>query len=129
MGSPNLAEKLATDTLATRLAVRHHAPARTEDRDAHARAHSVDTVVANVDSATGRGHPSQSVDRGLTVSPVTKEHREGLGVFAFADPDVVEVAIGLHHARDVLLEPGVRHLDAIVSCEGPVADAGQHVGD
>src|SRR5579883_7583 len=47
--SPDLAEQLAADALAPRLAVGHHAAARAEDRDAHARAHPADAVVPHVD--------------------------------------------------------------------------------
>ena len=51
------------------------------------------------------------------------------GLFALADADVVDEALRLEDAGDVLLEARVRHLGAVVARQGRVADAGEHVRD
>src|SRR5580704_12754825 len=104
MTSPNLAQELAADSLTARFAVCHHAPAGAEDRDPHARANALDAVVTDVDAAARGRHAADPVDGRLPVAPVAQDDRERLLLFALADADVVEVALGLEHARDVLLQ-------------------------
>src|SRR5580704_5372066 len=55
MGSPDLAKKLAADALLASFAIRHDAAARAEDRDAHAGAHALDSIVPHVDAPPRRG--------------------------------------------------------------------------
>src|SRR5579871_572873 len=130
MTSPDLAEQLAPDALAARLAVGHHAAARAEDRDPHAGAHALDAVVPDVHAAPRRRDATHAVDRRLAVAPVAEHERQRLGLdAALARAHVVDVALGLEDPCDVLLEARVRHLDAVVPRHRGVADAGEHVRD
>ena len=89
----------------------------------------VDAVVADVDAATRGRHAADAVDRRLAVAPVAEDDGQRLRLFALADADVVEVALGLEDRGDVLLELRVRHLGAVVAGHERVADAGEHVRD
>src|ERR1700722_3615951 len=129
MVSPNLAQEVAADPLAAGLLVGHDAPAGAEDRDAHSGADPVDAVMTHVHAAAWGRHATDAIDGRLAVAPVAQHHRQGLGLLTLADANVVEVSLGLEHARDVLLETRVRHLGALVPRHGGVADTGEHVRD
>src|SRR6476620_9581488 len=115
MSSPNLAKKLAANLLATRVLVRHDAVARAQDRNPEARANARNAVVADVNAAAGRGDAADAVDGGGLLAAVAEDDGQRARTFAFADANVVHEAFELEHAPHLLLELGVRHLDAVVA--------------
>src|SRR5690606_12700132 len=129
--SPDVAEDLTTDALATCLAVGHETPARGEHGDAEPTEDALDLVVLAVHPQARLGHPTQAGDDPAPVGRVLhvdlQQLAGALGVVGHRVADDVALLLEELGQGLLLLREGHDHL--VVHRGVRVADPGEHVGD
>src|SRR5262245_32136661 len=129
MTSPDEADDLAADPALLCVAGGHEAARGGQDRGAEAAEHARQAVLARVDAASRLGNALEVAEHALAVAAVLQLDDERVEALAALDVEVLDVALVLEQARDLLLHAGGRHLRRLVHRLVGVADPGQHVGD
>src|SRR5690606_165941 len=129
--SPDGAEHFAADAGLHRIAARHHAPRRTQDRRAEPAEHLRDLVAPDVGAAAWAAHPLDPGDHVLAAGAVLELNPDDLGPAGLGRhlPEAGNVALLLENPRDLELEARSRDVDAGMTRANRVADAREHVCD
>src|SRR5215207_8523012 len=131
IGLPDEGDDLAADAALRGLAAGDQPGRSGQDRRPEPAEHARQAVLARVDAAAGARDPLDAGDHALAVAAELELDDEGRVRLALDldDSEVLDVALVLEDAGDLLLDPGGRHLGCVLHRLVGVADAGQHVCD
>src|SRR5262249_26328480 len=127
--SPDKTDHLAADSLLRSGPARDHPARRGKDSRPHSAQNAWQPVLARIDPPAGLRDPLQVGDHPLAVASELELDHEDVEALALLDVVVLDVALLLEEACDLLLQARVRHLGAIVHRLVGIPDAGEHVGD
>src|SRR5918999_2620010 len=129
LSSPNETDDLAADTELLGTPARDDAGGRRHDRHAHPAEDARQAVLVRIHAPAGLGHPPEVRDDPLAVASELELDYEGIEGLALLDPVVLDVALLLEQAGDLLLHTGGGHRRRLVERLVGVLDAGEHVSD
>src|ERR1041385_2670690 len=126
---PDHGDELAARARLPRLAVRHHAFVRAEDRQTEPVAHARDLARADVAAEPRRRHALQRANDRLSAG-VLEPHPEHLAPLVGLERLIIlNVVVLLQDSRVLGFHLRPRNVDATVLRAAGIADARQHVGD
>src|SRR4051794_19464205 len=129
MALPDEREHFAANAALRGLTAGDHAGRGGQDGGAETTEDARKPVLAGIDTPAGLRDALQVGDHALAIAAELELDDERGERGAFDDPEVLDVALVLEEACDLLLHPRGRHLGGVVHRLVGVADAGQHVCD
>src|SRR5713101_5883304 len=126
---PDIAEHLATESLAERLATAHDALGCAQNRDPQPTENPWDLGLASVHAQSGAADPLHARNHARAIRAGLEDDTHRLGGAVGFDLVAGDIALVLQDSSDLQLELGRRHAHLRMSRAVGVAHAREHVGD